>query len=63
MLHLYNIFVSREAAVLPSPLCRETELHATLVDNFDRAVPLSFETRFLRIVGVALDAQPARPAQ
>ena len=30
---------------------------------FDRAVPLSFETRFLRIVGVALDAQPARPAQ
>ena len=23
-----NIFVSREAAVLPSPLCRETELHA-----------------------------------
>ena len=62
MLHLYNIFVSREAAVLPSPLCRETELHA-LVDNFDRAVPLSFETRFLRIVGEALDTQPARPAQ
>ena len=43
-----------------SPLS-ETGLHAINVDrSFDRAVPLSFETRFLRIVGVALDAQPVR---
>ena len=46
-----------------SPLS-ETGLHAINVDRyFDRAVPLSFETRFLRIVGEALDTQPARPAQ
>ena len=59
-----NIFVSRSSGITTSPLYSETGLHAINVDRyFDRAVPLSFETRFLRIVGEALDAQPARPAQ
>ena len=63
MLHL-SISLFREAAVFYLSPLSETGLHAINVDRyFDRAVPLSFETRFLRIVGEALDAQPARPAQ
>ena len=55
---------SRSSGITTSPLYSETGLHAINVDRyFDRAVPLSFETRFLRIVGEALDTQPARPAQ
>ena len=64
ILHLsISLFLEKQRYYYLSPLS-ETGLHAINVDRyFDRAVPLSFETRFLRIVGEALDTQPARPAQ
>ena len=60
---LQYLCFSRSSGITTSPLCRETELHALVANYFDRGVPLSFETRFLRIVGEALDTQPACPAQ